>query len=72
MRIDNHEFLGDDYRFVQTEGRFIVYERNGIRVYMNAEEQDRAVSFGKEPEVLFSYKFSDGILKAGGALVVRL
>jgi glycosidase len=72
MRLSNSEFLGDSYRFEKTEGRIVCYERNGIRVYLNADETDRAVAFDKEPEILFSHKVSGNMLKAGGALVVRL
>ncbi|WP_406017083.1 alpha amylase N-terminal ig-like domain-containing protein [Succinivibrio sp.] len=72
MRLSNSEFLGDSYRFEKTEGRLVCYERNGIRVYLNADETDRAVAFDKESEILFSHKASGNMLKAGGALVVRL
>ena len=72
MRLSNSEFLGDSYRFEKTEGRLVSYERNGIRVYLNADETDRALAFDRETEILFSHKAAENVLKAGGALVVRL
>jgi glycosidase len=72
MRLSNQEFLGDSYSFEKTDGRLVIYERNGIRVYLNAEESDREVVLEKAPEVLFAHKYEGNQLKAGGALVVRL
>lgn len=74
MRTSNETLLGTEIVWDDTDGRLIEYKRPGaecIKVYINADKKDLIKHLESE-EILFSYKYENKTLLAGGAVVTKV